>query len=257
MAHASEQHRQDSLRSDFLDEKDLEHSDLMETQPPVDQSDILEPDDTNYALQRSNGHGIEGLLTHSAYEHPFSDNDSTTKDVTSVDTPPAASSSNDVEMTHRLQQACASRLPRKPTVTGAGAIFKGSRHTFNKPLGSPEHNVDGQSLEVSDPVEERGSDHVKTSNSNYYDHELTCVLLSLCFLTTTLDTVPRFGQVKKVYKAKCTAGQNTQEEDIFFKIAEKKEKARLASIEAEYLRARGPVDRYFRSANSYEKYSNR
>lgn len=212
----------------------------------MDLSDILEPNDNRNALQQSNCHNTEGLPAHSECETPFAENDPTTEDVDLVGTPPIAPFNSEVEMIDRLRQACASRSPRKPTVTGAGAIFKGSQHTFDNPSGSPEHTADTRSLEIPDPVEEGESDHVKASNSSNYDDASTCVLLSSCFVMTTLDAILRFRQAKKVYKAKCKAGQNTQEDDILFKVADKKEKARLASLEAEYLRARGSVDRYLR-----------
>ncbi|KAL8832226.1 MAG: hypothetical protein Q9191_000396 [Dirinaria sp. TL-2023a] len=224
MARASGQHHQDSPASDFIDEENREHSDLTGTQPPMDLSEILEPNDNNYALQQSNGYNTEDLPAHSENETFFADNDLTTMDFDLVGAHPAASDNDDFEMMDLLQQALTGHSRREPTVTGAGAIFKDSQHIFDNPPGLFEPTADRRSVEPPNTIEEGESDYVKASNSSDDDDAST------------------FRQAKKAYKAKCKAGQNTQEDDILFKVANEKEKTRLASIKPENLRGWGPVD---------------
>lgn len=63
---------------------------------------------------------------------------------------------------------------------------------------------------------------------------------------------PRFHVIKKQYKAKYKTGNNTPEDDINFKVALKREEARLEKLEEEFLRARGPANRYLRLMRAWK-----
>ena len=51
--------------------------------------------------------------------------------------------------------------------------------------------------------------------------------------------------MKEKYKAQKRAGKISEEDEIFYMAAEKKEKARCKKIMAEYLRQSGLAGRYF------------
>ena len=58
-----------------------------------------------------------------------------------------------------------------------------------------------------------------------------------------LTSVDRFRALKRDYRAKEKAGKNSEEDDILFMTAEKKEKARVKKFMAEYYRSSGLAGR--------------
>ena len=119
----------------------------------------------------------------------------------------------DMSRLQEAQRIYADRHRQDPVVTGAGSIFRGLLYERDPASGL---DFDGDDAE-------------------------RCVCYSSVRLSLTY--VARFRAMKKKYKAQMKAGKNTEEDDILFMAAEKKEKARAKKVMDAYLRASGLAGR--------------
>ena len=109
-----------------------------------------------------------------------------------------------------IQQKFVAKTLGNPIVTGAGSIFKG--------------------LQGVPPEPERSLRDTKGDDARMYEN----------LEGEETDAATAFHKLKKGYKARVKAGENTVDDDILYLAAETREKVRLRRLEIDYLQSRGP-----------------